>query len=208
MANVEVWPTVHAERKALASDLEGLSDDRWVTTSLCPQWTVRDVLAHMTATAKISPPVFFSKMVGAGFSLKKMQSKDMTVERGDSPTETLARFKEVADWSRHPPGPNDSWLGEVLVHSEDIRRPLGISHLYPTGAVIEVADFYKRSNMIIGTKRRIDGLRLEATDTEWSHGDGPLVKGPIMSLLMAMTGRRAPMADLSGDGVTTLEARA
>jgi hypothetical protein len=70
------------------------------------------------------------------------------------------------------------------------------------------ADFYKNSNLIVGTKRRIDGLTLRATDTEWTHGSGPEVTGPIITLVMAMTGRKAAADALTGDGVATLRSRA
>ena len=93
------------------------------------------------------------------------------------------------------------------MHAEDIRRPLGIEHHYPAEAVVRVADFYKGSNLLIGSKNRIDGLSLRATDADWSHGTGPEVSGPIMSLVMAMTGRKAADDDLSGDGVATLRSR-
>ncbi len=207
MAKSDVWPTIHSERKALAADLEALTDEQWATPSLCTDWTVRDVLAHMTATAKISPPQFFGKMITSGFSLKSMQSKDMATERGGSPAETLARFTAEVSSSKHPPGPTDTWLGETIVHAEDIRRALGIKHDYPTDAAVQVANFYKGSNLIIGTKKRIAGLRLRATDAAWSHGDGPEVSGPIMSLVMAMAGRKTSDEDLSGDGVATLRSR-
>jgi hypothetical protein len=98
-------------------------------------------------------------------------------------------------------------LGEAIIHSEDIRRPLFISRQYPLDAVTRVADFYKGSNLLIGARKRIDGLRLRATDTEWSTGDGPEVSGPAVSLLLVMTGRPQALADLSGDGVPTLRAR-
>ena len=207
MAQVDVWPTIHAERKALAADLEGLTDEQWATTSLCNEWTVRDVVAHMTATAKISPPQFFVSMIGSGFSLKRKQAKDIDVERGASPAQALERFKNEINSSKHPPGPNDTWLGEVVIHSEDIRRPLGIRHDYPTDAAVQVADFYKGSNLIIGAKRRIAGLRLRATDADWSTGDGPEVAGPIVSIVMAMTGRKPALDELSGEGVATLRSR-
>jgi len=207
MAKSDVWPTIHSERKALAADLEALTDEQWATPSLCTDWTVRDVLAHMTATAKISPPQFFGKMITSGFSLKSMQSKDMATERGSSPAETLARFTAEVSSSKHPPGPTDTWLGETIVHAEDIRRSLGIKHDYPTDAAVQVANFYKGSNLIIGAKKRIAGLRLRATDAAWSHGDGPEVSGPIMSLVMAMAGRKTSDEDLSGDGVATLRSR-
>ena len=105
MAKADVWPTIHAERQALAADLETLSDEQWGTTSLCSEWTVRDALAHMTATAKISPSAFFGKIITSGFSLNKVQAKDITTEKGASPAETLARFKAQVTSSKHPPGP-------------------------------------------------------------------------------------------------------
>jgi uncharacterized protein (TIGR03083 family) len=207
MAKSDVWPTIHSERETLAADLEALTDEQWATTSLCTDWAVRDVLAHMTATAKISPPQFFGKMITSGFSLKNLQAKDIATEKGGSPAETLARFKAEVSSSKHPPGPSDTWLGETIVHSEDIRRPLGIKRDYPTDAAVQVANFYKGSNLIIGTKKRIAGLKLSATDADWAHGDGPEVSGPIVSLVMAMAGRRTLSEDLTGDGVSTLRSR-
>jgi len=204
---MDTWPTIHAERKALASDLRALQEAQWSTTSLCSEWTVRDVLAHMTATAKMSPPAFFVKLAGSGFSLTKLQGKDIAAEKGTSPADTLASFDAIVTSTGHPPGPADTMLGETIVHSEDIRHALGIKHAYPTDAVVQAADFFKGSNMIIGTKRRITGLTLRATDTEWSTGTGPEVSGPILTLLMAMTGRKAAASELTGDGVQTLAAR-
>ena len=119
----------------------------------------------------------------------------------------MAYFEGVLTSVKHPPGPNTTWLGETIVHSEDIRRPLGITHSYPAEAVVAVADFYTGSNLLIGSKRRITGLALLATDAEWSHGTGPEVAGPILALVMAMTGRTAALDDLTGDGVATLRTR-
>lgn len=62
-------------------------------------------------------------------------------------------------------------------------------------------------NPRIGAGRRIRGLRLRATDLEWTHGDGPEVTGPGEALLMAMSGRPAALADLDGPGHATLAAR-
>ena len=98
-------------------------------------------------------------------------------------------------------------LGEALIHTEDIRRPLGIKHDYPTADVVRCLDFFKGSNLIIGAKKRIDGLTLQATDASWSHGSGPTASGPAHSLLMAMTGRAPAVDDLEGDGVQTLRGR-
>jgi uncharacterized protein (TIGR03083 family) len=207
MGKTDIWPTIHAERKKLAADLATLTGDQWSGPSLCSQWTVRDMVAHMTATAKITPPTFFAKLAASGFSLTRLQAKDIAAEKGESPADTLARFEAVMSSVKHPPGPADTMLGETIIHSEDIRRPLGIRHDYPMDAVVQVADFFKGSNLIIGAKRRITGLTLRATDAEWSHGTGPEVSGTILALVMAMTGRKALADELSGEGVASLQAR-
>ena len=204
---MDIWPVIHDERKALAADLRDRTGEDWTAGSLCAQWTVRDVLAHMTSAASMSPPAFFGKLIGSGFSFEKVQQGGVAAHRGSSPADTVARFEAVVNSVKHPPGPADTWLGETIVHAEDIRRPLGIEHRYPTEAVVRVAGFYQGSNLLIGSKNRIAGLTLRATDADWSHGTGPEVSGPILSLVMAMTGRKEPLDDLSGDGVAILRSR-
>jgi uncharacterized protein (TIGR03083 family) len=204
---MDIWPVIHTERKALAADLRGRSGEEWSTRSLCGQWTVRDVLAHMTSAASLMPPAFVAKLISSGFSFDRLQERGVAAYRGSSPAETMSNFEAVLTSVKHPPGPADTWLGETIVHAEDIRRPLGIAHDYPAEAVVRVAEFYQGSNLLIGSKRRIDGLALRATDATWSHGSGPEVSGPILSLVMAMTGRQEAIDDLTGDGVTTLRSR-
>ena len=202
-----MWTVVRAERGALADDLNGLSDAQWEIPSLCPRWTVQDVVAHQTATASLSPVTFFVRFAVKGFNFDRFADGEIARRKGATPAETLARFRTVRESTSAPPGPKLSWLGETIVHSEDIRRPLGIAHTYPDDAVRSVLDFYKGSNTLIGTKSRIRGLQLKATDQDWSHGGGPLVEGPMLNLLVAATGRAAGCDGLSGDGVDTLRAR-
>jgi uncharacterized protein (TIGR03083 family) len=207
MAGFDIWPVVHDERAALAADLAPVAEEQWATPSQCEGWTVRDVLAHMTATANMTPASFFPKMIGSGFSFDKVQAKGIAAERGASGADTLSRFQAVVGSEKKPPGPKDTVLGETIIHSEDIRRSLGLRRQYSDDALVEVADFYKGSNLIIGTKRRIDGLSLRATDTSWSHGSGPEVSGPMLPLLLAMAGRKGALDELSGEGVATLRER-
>ena len=203
----DIWPVVHAERRALAADLADLPEAQWRTPSLCAGWSVHDVLAHMVATAKESPPRFLAGMIRSGFRLSRLTEKHIAEERAGGPAATLAAFRAVETATSAPPGPKLSWLGEALVHAEDIRRPLGIEHAYPLDAVTRVTEFYAGSNVLIGGKRRVTGLTLKATDTDWSHGSGPLVEGPAVSLMLATTGRRAGLDDLHGPGVETLRVR-
>ena len=175
MAKADLWSMIHHERAALADDLATLSDEQWDVPSMCTGWSVRDVVAHLTASAKISVPGFFIKMAGSGFSFTRMQTKDIAVERGASTAETLERFRGQITSTTHPPGPTDTWLGEAVIHGADIRRPLGIAQSTPTDAAVRVAEFYKGSNLVVGAKKRIDGLQLTATDADWSTGSGPAV---------------------------------
>jgi len=98
-------------------------------------------------------------------------------------------------------------LGEIVVHGEDIRQPLGLQRDVPTDALNACLSMFASTSFPVGGKRRIAGLRLVATDTGWSHGDGPEVAGPAASMLLAMTGRAAGVERLSGDGVATLAER-
>ncbi len=206
----DVGATVRREREALAADLANIDETAWATPSLCSEWTVRDVLAHMTALARMTPPMFFQKLLKSGFNPSKLQANDVVVEKGDSVDETLSRFRSVTyGKNRLRAVPEKTTLGETLLHAEDIRKPLGIDHNYPLDAVVIVADAYKGSNLVAGTKRRIAGLSLQATDIGWRTGSGPVVSGPMLSLLLAMAGRlSAAEGDLEGDGVEALRSRA
>ena len=203
----DMWKTVAAEREALADDLEGLSEQQWDTASLCGRWTVRDVVAHLTSTAHTGPLGFFAGLAKARFRFDGYVDAGIARHRGATPAETLAGFRAVRDSTTAPPGPKSTWLGETVIHAEDVRRPLGIRHEYPADAVRELLDFFKGSNAVIGTRKRIEGLTLVATDMDWSHGTGPRVEGPALELLLAGTGRGVACAGLTGDGVETLRSR-
>jgi len=207
----DLWATIAAERGALASDLADLTPAQWDTPSLCTDWTVRDIVAHLSATASLNPATFFLGMAKAGFNFGKFANGQIARHRGADPAATLAEFRGLQNSTSAPPGPKASWLGEVVVHGADVRRPLGIPHTYAPGAVRQVIDFYKGSNMLIGSKNRIAGLALHATDHDWQQGQGDpdaqAVEGPLLSLLLAMTGRAAACDDLAGPGVPTLRGR-
>jgi uncharacterized protein (TIGR03083 family) len=207
MATVNVWDAIHDERAALATDLTGLDHAKWGTRSLCAEWTVQQVLGHMTAAAATNPAKWTVRFAGTGFRFDALIAGDIATQTEGGPTETLTRFRAVERSNGHPPGPVDSWLGETIVHAEDIRRPLGISHDYPVDAVTRLADFYTRSNLLIGAKKRVAGLTLRATDTDWSTGSGPEVEGRSIAIVMAMTGRAVALDELQGDGVDLLRSR-
>ena len=65
----------------------------------------------------------------------------------------------------------------------------------------------RSTNTAIGAKRRIAGLKLNANDVKWVHGDGPEVIGPMIALVLAMSGRSDAHRDLSGEGLIALASR-
>ena len=162
----------------------------------------------MIAATVSSPAVFFSHLAKAGFSFNKMVDADAKQHSAGDPSSLAAAMRAGALRRNHPPGPVTAMLGEAVIHGEDIRRPLGLHRDIPEASLVAVAEFYKGSNLIVGAKRRISGLRLKATDAAWSHGDGPEVSGTLATLILAMTGRKQVQAELSGEGVATLAARA
>jgi uncharacterized protein (TIGR03083 family) len=203
----DTWTLIHAERHALADDLSSLTPEQWSQPSLCTGWSVRDVLAHMTATARMTPGKFFPGLIGSGFKFNAFVAKALAEELGTSGAETLNNFRSVLDATTHPPGPTTAMIGESVVHAGDIRRPLGITHQYAPDALTGAADFYKSSNLLIGAKKRIAGVTLRATDIEWTHGSGPDVSGPMISIVLAMCGRAPVLDDLSGEGLNVLRDR-
>ena len=202
-----IWPTIHAERRALADDVAGLTEQQWATPSLCSEWNVHQVLAHLLSAAKMTPPKFFREFAKSGFTFNKYTAQQVAIESAGGPAATLAAFRAAESRTSAPPGPKDTWLGEAFAHGEDIRRPLGIRHDYPLPYVGRAVAFYAGSNTIIGGKNRVAGLTLKATDTDFSVGSGPLVEGPAISLLLAASGRMCALDDLTGPGVQVLRDR-
>ena len=202
-----IWPTIHAERHSLADDLAGLTAEQWNTQSLCSDWNVHQVLAHLLSAAKMTPLKFFTRFAAAGFNFDRFAANQVTIESAAGPAATLAGFRAAELRQTAPPGPKETWLGEAFVHGEDIRRPLRIIHAYPLPEVARALGLYARSDTIIGGKTRVGGLTLQATDTDCTVGSGPLVQGPAISLLLAASGRKSALDDLSGPGVQMLAAR-
>jgi uncharacterized protein (TIGR03083 family) len=205
---VNTWDAIRAERAALADALAGLPDEAWDRPSLCGGWRVRDVVGHLISTAQLTPPAFFARMIASGFRFGKMTADNIRrVTDGRSNADLVNLYRSRVDARTAPPGPALSWLGETIVHGEDIFRALGPYRDHPAAHLTAVADFYAGGNLLIGAKNRIAGVRLRATDTDWSHGSGPEAAGPAIALVLAMTGRKTALDDLTGDGVATLRTR-
>ena len=207
MKSTDVWKNIHAERLQLAETWASLSPEQWATPSWCGGWSVQETAGHVVAAAEQTPPNFFKDMAKAGFKFNLFAERDAKRNAAAGPDELIRRLRARTTTTNHPPAPVVAMLGEIIVHGADIRRPLGLAHTSPEAALEAVADSWKNSNLLIGAKRRIAGLRLRATDSTWTHGDGPEVSGPLASLGLAMSGRKGALSDLTGDGLETLSKR-
>ena len=205
--DAKTWTMIHAERNALATTLEGLTPDQWEAESLCAGWTVRFLAAHVLAGAEQTQGRFVRGMVSTGFSFNKLMERDARRRVTLGPDQLVERLSQRTATTNHPPAPVVAMLGEVVVHGEDIRRPLGLTATVADDAANACLQMYTKASFPVGGRKRIGGLRLVATDTGWSYGAGPDVSGGAMSLLLAMTGRAAGIDGLTGDGVATLSQR-
>jgi uncharacterized protein (TIGR03083 family) len=203
----EIWRHIHSERADMAETWEGLSPQQWASASWCGGWSVQDTAGHILAAAEQTPANFYKEMAAARFRFNVFADRAAKRLGALEPDELVRRLRMRTSTTNHPPAPVIAMLGEIVVHGEDSRRPLGIVHRSPEAALVAVADNYKRTNLLIGSKRRIAGLGLRATDIDWSYGQGPAVSGPLISLIMAMAGRRGAHGDLTGEGLTVLVGR-
>jgi len=204
----QIAVALKAERHRLCDFLEDLEDTDWTTRSLCSAWNVREVVAHLTTTTRATVGSVALAAVRARGSFDRMTA-DVARDRAArfSPVELVQQLRGSAESSRRMPGsgPMDP-LMDVLVHGQDIARPLGRCHPVRTDVVMPVLT-YVAANRMLGGPKRLDGLELVATDVSWLSGEGPEVRGSASDLLLVATGRRAGLTGLTGSGVELLAER-
>ncbi|MGH3352816.1 MAG: maleylpyruvate isomerase family mycothiol-dependent enzyme, partial [Nocardioides sp.] len=160
------------ERDALVRDVRSLSPDQWRSSTLCGEWDVEEVVAHLGAASRLSFPGWLRSMIGARFDPDVHNRRRLEEFRGASPEETVARFAEIGPIGL-PRKESAGGLGEMIVHSEDIRRPLGIKHDPDPEGLLAVATFFATKDFAVNSSTLVSGLRLRAVDAEFDAGDGP-----------------------------------
>jgi uncharacterized protein (TIGR03083 family) len=203
-----------AEVNDIGGLLHDLSTDEWDRDSLCDGWRVRDVIGHMSYGHTTPGPEitvtlirYRGNVVKGSFELSKRfassRTPDELVEFWDREMVTNRSRKGIAKVIRS----NEAFL-DHLVHHQDIRRPLGRPRAIPEERLVAALDLLPRiKTPLFATKPKVAGLRLVATDVDWTAGDGPVVEGPGEALIMAVAGRGEAMGELSGAGVPTLGER-
>jgi uncharacterized protein (TIGR03083 family) len=203
----ELLTWTHQARQGLAEDLGDLTAKDWRSPSLCPGWDVEHVVAHLTAAASTTQLAWLRSIILSRFRAAVHNERRLREHLGKDPAETLARFRAVIASTVAPSNDLAAYFGEVLVHGEDIRRPLGIPSLVNVDAATQVAEFYASRDFAVNSKSLASGLHLRATDGTFEHGRGPELAGPTLALVMSMAGRPSHLGQLTGDGVPVLASR-
>lgn len=209
MQRDEYWQLIGAERLSLAELLDGLSPAEWETPSLCEGWRVRDVAAHVALPPQVPGlPRLLAEAVRARGSYHRL-NHDLAVRHAARPVQQIAaELREHAHSRRLPVVTNyRNILLDVLVHGQDIAIPLGRTRSMPLEAARVSAERVWTMGWPFWSRRRLRGVRVSATDVDWSAGRGAPVEGPIAAVLLLLTGRPAALPQLSGDGVGELAAR-
>jgi uncharacterized protein (TIGR03083 family) len=194
------------ERAEFAAFLETLTPEQWDAPTLCDEWRVRDVVAHVVSYDDLSLGAAFARVARAGFSLRRANHARLAELANLSTAEILAMVRRnlVPSGLTAVAGARIA-LTDGLIHHQDIRRPLGLPREIPPERLRRALTFAMTAPPL-AVAPRVRGLRLVATDLDWTHGTGQEVTGPAEALLMAATGRRVA-GELSGPGQPTLAAR-
>ena len=203
-----VWRVIDDERSRLADLMEELSDSEWRTPSLCREWTVREVAAHLTL-AHTGPLSAAGSLIRAGGGFDRM-IRDTAIRQARLPVQEYPRRLRAMVGSRRtaPFVTELEPLVDVLCHAQDIARPIGRPYPMPADAAVAAAEHIWRRSFPFHARRRLRGFELVATDVPWRAGVGVRVEGPISALLLLVSGRPAALADLDGPGATELAAGA
>ena len=197
---MSTWDHTVALRTDLIEQLAAVPAARWDEPTLCTEWRVRDVVAHLVLPERLSVLTLAGALVRSGFSIQRFV-RDDAIRRGSVPVpELIAAYRAGIDRRTVPPGRNgEHLLADLFVHTQDIRRPLGLPWHHDPDLLTLVAGVVQVDSGL-GVTRRVEGLRLRATDTDWCAGAGAEITGTTEALILAMHGRTVVLPELAGPG--------
>ncbi|MBF6173009.1 maleylpyruvate isomerase family mycothiol-dependent enzyme [Nocardia blacklockiae] len=200
------WQHIEQQRRAIADLLADLTPAQWETPSLCAGWRIREVAAHLAMTPEPPTPLV---MLRTGLRVRGDYNRfidELTRAHAARPTgELVAQLRANAASRRLPKLTNyRNALFDTIVHGQDIALPLGRSLAVAPAAAAAAAERAARVGRPVWNPHRLNGVHLRADDVEWEYGTGGEVRGPIVALLLLITGRTALLDQLSGDGIDRL----
>ncbi len=208
-AAVDVPAAIADERCRIADLVDSLTPQQLAVPSLCGDWTVQEVAGHLLAAVVTPPAEFLTTVVRTGFRLHVANAR-LAARVAARPAADLAAGlrANAANPSTPPIVGAPGQLTDLQVHGQDMRRPLGLPHGLRLDRLRESLTFLVGGRAVgFAPKRRLAGLRFEATDLDWTYGTGPVLAGPAEALMLAMTGRTVVIGELDGPGVAVLRDR-
>jgi uncharacterized protein (TIGR03083 family) len=198
--DAHLQPAVAAEFASLAGLLAAASDAQWDTPSMCAGWRVREVVAHVTMAARYSEAEFMAELQRCGFDFTRLSnevaSRDASLPTGELTADL--RSDIMQHWT--PPGGGyHGALNHVVIHGLDVTVPLGAPRCSPDQTIRIVLDDLTSGGGHAHFGIAIDDRRLQATDLDWSHGSGPVLRGKSEDLALALCGRTPPAGRLEGE---------
>jgi len=184
--------------------IESLSADQLQQQSLCDQWTARGVLCHLTSFVETGGIAFFLAIAKSGFNFDKA-SVALAQKQLDRPVaDVLATLRSKATQSAPMPGfPEAMTVADIAIHTQDVRRPLGLDGQLDAEVLRSTLDFLttnKQARQMV-TLPDLTGVSLRATDMDWSFGSGPEISGTGEALMMALANRDVT-DELTGEGLS------
>ncbi len=204
MADVQTM--TRAEGEELVKYLRAIPAESWTASTVCDPWTVKHLVAHLTALSNQTLPNFARRMITTGFNFQKVVDGDMQKYLGEQGP-MIDKLEASIAAPTTPKMLNHVALGEFMCHGEDIRRAFGDRGEHPATHVNELGPMYVKQGKPLQAKMRTAGLSLRATDGDFTWGEGPEVAGPGIDLIMAMTGRAEALDHCDGDGVEVMRSR-
>jgi uncharacterized protein (TIGR03083 family) len=196
-------------RLAMADLLETLTPEQLSQPSLCGDWDVQTVGAHLASAITTNTGVFLVEVLRQRGNFDKANAATAHKEARNGIAATIAKIRRNAESRFVPPitGPRAP-LTDVMVHTGDIARSLDLPHTAPDDHVRTALEFLTTGRPIAFVRRGwLTGLRVVADDLEFSYGSGAELRGRGVDLMMALCGRGQALPDLTGDGVAILAAR-
>jgi len=195
------------ERLEFADFLAGLSPEQWNSPTLCAGWRVRDVVAHTMSYEGMPFGALARRFLKGRLQTDRINELAVADLADRSTDELIGMVRQYA----MPTGLGAGFDGRIaltdnMIHQQDIRRALGAPRVIAAERLLVALDFVRWAPLIRGAWQA-RGVRLIATDVDWSAGTGPEVRGRGEALLMIMAGRRDALTDLDGPGLTKLAAR-
>ncbi len=199
MTDLQSW--VAPTYEGLADLLAAAPSETWDAPSLCEKWQIRHVIAHVTMPARLTPGQFAVEMAAAGGDFTVLSNTLAARDASLPPAAQLAALRSQTLHTWQPPGGGAAGaLSHAVIHSLDVTVALNRPAAAPKQAIVAVLDQLTAAN---GALFGIDpaGVRLEATDSDWSWGNGDALRagsGPLLALLSGRTlpdGRALPRAE-------------